>query len=182
MQSTFDAYSTFCSAQIDYEDRLVAATQASQPAKHLMSGERRYGKVRQDFEDALVSASHALLIRSQRQMPSARAPSSTSTSTGRPTAEPSSQILSSHSKCLSEQWPCGRPPRPRLRLPSSRPKSSSEERRSQWWGSQTTRWTRTNWPRRMCGPSMLRRRTIRRRYWSERFERVLAAECSGADY
>lgn len=59
IQSTFNAYSTFCSANApnDYEKRLVAATEASQPAKQVMTGERRYGRTRQDLEDALVSNS-----------------------------------------------------------------------------------------------------------------------------
>jgi hypothetical protein len=57
IQSTFDAYSTYCSAYApnDYEKRLSAATQASQSAKFAMSAERRHKKRRQDFEDALVS-------------------------------------------------------------------------------------------------------------------------------
>lgn len=63
IQSTFDAYSAFCSSNApnDYERRLVAATQASQPAKQLMS-ERRYGKTRQDFEDSLVRSRRIALI------------------------------------------------------------------------------------------------------------------------
>jgi hypothetical protein len=57
IQSTFNSYNAFCSvnAPNDYEKRLVIATEASQVAKKVMSVEKRYGKTRQEFEDALVS-------------------------------------------------------------------------------------------------------------------------------
>lgn len=55
IQATSDAYSTFCSthAPNDYEARLVRATAAAQASKAVLA-ERRFGKARSDYEDALV--------------------------------------------------------------------------------------------------------------------------------
>ncbi|WVQ96378.1 hypothetical protein IAU59_003483 [Kwoniella sp. CBS 9459] len=57
IDQTSSDYSTFCSQHCpdEYESRMVQATQASQAAKTKLSGEKRYGKTREDYEQQLVS-------------------------------------------------------------------------------------------------------------------------------
>ena len=56
LDDTSSQYSTFCSQHSPdtYEARMVAATSASQRAKFKLSQEKRFGKTRMDFEQALV--------------------------------------------------------------------------------------------------------------------------------
>ncbi|TYJ56665.1 hypothetical protein B9479_002595 [Cryptococcus floricola] len=58
MQQTTSDYSSFCSTYCnqEYEQRLVQATEISQEAKRKWSGEKRFGKTREEFEFQLVSA------------------------------------------------------------------------------------------------------------------------------
>ena len=50
-------YSSFCSQYCseEYETRLVRATEAAQGTKVKLFQEKRFGKTRDDFEQALVS-------------------------------------------------------------------------------------------------------------------------------
>ncbi|ODO10809.1 hypothetical protein I350_01407 [Cryptococcus amylolentus CBS 6273] len=58
MQQTTSDYSSFCSTYCnqEYEKRLVQATEISQEAKRKWSGEKRFGKTREEFEFQLVSS------------------------------------------------------------------------------------------------------------------------------
>ncbi|WVQ71771.1 hypothetical protein IAR50_001312 [Cryptococcus sp. DSM 104548] len=58
MQQTTSDYSSFCSTYCnqEYEQRLVYATDISQEAKRKWSGEKRFGKTREEFEFQLVAA------------------------------------------------------------------------------------------------------------------------------
>ncbi|WVF68817.1 hypothetical protein IAT40_003590 [Kwoniella sp. CBS 6097] len=58
IDQTSSDYSTFCSQTCpdEYESRMVQATESSQAAKTKLSGEKRYGKTREDYEQQLVSS------------------------------------------------------------------------------------------------------------------------------
>ncbi|OCF40172.1 hypothetical protein I317_05996 [Kwoniella heveanensis CBS 569] len=58
IDQTSSDYSTFCSQTCpdEYESRMVQATESSQSAKTKLSGEKRYGKTREDYEQQLAYA------------------------------------------------------------------------------------------------------------------------------
>jgi hypothetical protein len=57
IESTAASYSTYCTEHdpTGYETRMMTATSSSQTAKAKLSGEKRHGKTREDYEQQLVS-------------------------------------------------------------------------------------------------------------------------------